>query len=134
MSGGMIGPEYDSQIRQTIVAVRSMGRTSSEMDLTAQQKAASRFPTTRAVLVQTMTAPSSSSAVPTSVMVATLTLDLSTKQLTPTSMRIRAYNYTAGNSAAKGTYCVMQFIGVWEIVWLACDPTAAWESLLLVPT
>ena len=134
MSGGMIGPEYDGQIRQTIVAVRSMGRTSSEMDLSAEQRMPSRFPTTRAVLVQTMAAPSSSSAVPTSAMVATLTLDLTTKQLTPTNMRIRAYNYTEGNSAAKGTYCVMHFIGVWEIVWLACGPTAAWESLLLVPT
>lgn len=60
MSGGMIGPEYDGQIRQTIIAVRSMGRTSSEMDLSAPERAASRFSSHAVVLDATLSAATNS--------------------------------------------------------------------------
>jgi hypothetical protein len=90
-------------------------------------------PDKRVVLTEALTAPTSSSVAPTECVVAVLERDSSTNILTVTDTRITTYNYTEGNTAAKGTYALIRFIGVWEIYWLACGVTAAWESVSKIP-
>jgi hypothetical protein len=114
MSGGMIGPEYDGQIRQTIVAVRSMGRTSSEMDLSAEQRAASRFGNKQAVLLDDLVAAVNTKRDPSTARAAVLRRKAN-GDLTKTALILTVVNRFTQISVDAGTYIKIEHIdGEWQ--------------------
>jgi hypothetical protein len=114
MSGGMIGPEYDGQIRQTIVAVRSMGRTSSEMDLTAEQRSASRFGNKQAVLLDDLVAAVNTKRDPSTARAAVLRRKAN-GDLTKTALILTVVNRFTQISVDAGTYIKIEHIdGEWQ--------------------
>jgi hypothetical protein len=114
MSGGIIGPEYDGQIRQTIVAVRSMGRTSSEMDLTAEQRSASRFGNKQAVLLDDLVAAVNTKRDPSTARAAVLRRKAN-GDLTKTALILTVVNRFTQISVDAGTYIKIEHIdGEWQ--------------------
>jgi hypothetical protein len=114
MSGGMIGPEYDGQIRQTIVAVRTMGRTSSEMDLTAEQRSASRFGNKQAVLLDDLVAAVNTKRDPSTARAAVLRRKAN-GDLTKTALILTVVNRFTQISVDAGTYIKIEHIdGEWQ--------------------
>jgi hypothetical protein len=114
MSGGMIGPEYDGQIRQTIIAVRSLGRTSSEMDLTAQERAASRFGNKQAVLLDDLVAAVNTKRDPSTARAAVLRRKAN-GDLTLSSLILTVVNRFTQISVDAGTYIKIEHIdGEWQ--------------------
>jgi hypothetical protein len=114
MSGGMIGPEYDGQIRQTIVAVRSMGRTSIEMDLSAEQRAASRFGNKQAVLLDDLVAAVNTKRDPSTARAAVLRRKAN-GDLTKTTLILTVVNRFTQISVDSGTYIKIEHIdGEWQ--------------------
>lgn len=87
----------------------------------------------RVVIIGGLTAPANSAAAPTTCVCGMLRRNVTTNVLTTTDDRITALNWTSANTAADGTYAIAKFIGVWEIIWVDCNPTAAWEGLDEVP-
>ncbi len=87
----------------------------------------------RVVIIGTLAAPTNSSVAPTTRICAVLKMDIATKILSPTNKRITIYNYTAGLTAADGTYGLARFLGVWELYWVACGPTSPWTGLKKEP-
>ena len=124
MSGGTIGPEYDGQIRQTIVAVRSMGRTSSEMDLSAQQKAASRFPDHAVILDAALAAATHSLTGATSALATVCKWNTSDEDYTETELQITVWNHAEATAHAVDTFGIARHIdGHWQFFG-DCDPMA----------
>ena len=114
MSGGMIGPEYDGQIRQTIIAVRSMGRTSSEMDLSAQERSASRFGNKQAVLLDDLVAAVNTKRDPSTARAAVLRRKAN-GELTKTTLILTVVNRFTQISVDAGTYIKIEHIdGEWQ--------------------
>lgn len=114
MSGGMIGPEYDGQIRQTILAVRNMGRTSSEMDLSAQERAASRFGNKQAVLLDDLVAAVNTKRDPSTARAAVLRRKAN-GDLTLSSLILTVVNRFTQISVDAGTYIKIEHIdGEWQ--------------------
>jgi multidrug resistance efflux pump len=114
MSGGMIGPEYDGQIRQTIRAVRNMGRTSSEMDLSAQERAASRFSNKQAILLDDLAAAVNTKRDPSTARAAVLRRKAS-GDLTQTALILTVTNRFKNISVNAGTYIKIEHIdGEWQ--------------------
>lgn len=114
MSGGMIGPEYDGQIRQTIIAVRSMGRTSSEMDLSAEQRSASRFGNKQAVLLDDLVAAVNTKRDPSTARAAVLRRKAN-GDLTKTALILTVVNRFTQISVDAGTYIKIEHIdGEWQ--------------------
>jgi hypothetical protein len=104
MSGGMIGPEYDGQIRQTIVAVRSMGRTSSEMDLSAQQKATSRFPSHAVILDAALASATHSLTGATSALATVCRWNIETEDYAETDLQILVWNHSESTGFSVDTF------------------------------
>jgi hypothetical protein len=114
MSGGMIGPEYDGQIRQTILAVRNMGRTSSEMDLSAQERAASRFGNKQAVLLDDLVAAVNTKRDPSTARAVVLRRKAN-GDLTLSSLILTVVNRFTEISVDAGTYIKIEHIdGEWQ--------------------
>jgi hypothetical protein len=114
MSGGMIGPEYDGQIRQTIIAVRQMGRTSSEMLLSAQERAASRFGNKQAILLDDLVAAVNTKRDPSTARAAVLRRKAN-GDLTQTALILTVVNRFKNISVNAGTYVKIEHIdGEWQ--------------------
>lgn len=110
----MIGPEYDGQIRQTILAVRNMGRTSSEMDLSAQERAASRFGNKQAVLLDDLVAAVNTKRDPSTARAAVLRRKAN-GDLTLSSLILTVVNRFTQISVDAGTYIKIEHIdGEWQ--------------------
>ena len=129
MSGGLIGPEYDSQIRQTIVAVKQMGRVSTEMDLTAQGKAASRFANKQAILLEDLPAAVNSKRDPSTARVAVLRRKAD-GDLAQSILILTVVNRFKHISVDKGTYCKIEHIdGEWQLYAADCPSEESSESV-----
>lgn len=114
MSGGMIGPEYDGQIRQTIRVVRNIGRTSSEMDLSAEQRSASRFGNKQAVLLDDLVAAVNTKRDPSTARAAVLRRKAN-GDLTKTTLILTVVNRFTQISVDAGTYIKIEHIdGEWQ--------------------
>jgi len=98
MSGGLIGPEYDGQIRQTIVAVKQMGRVSTEMDLTAQGKAAARLVPHAVVLDENLPAAADGKLTPSSALATVLRWSVAQSQYLETDLQIKVWNHSEATS------------------------------------
>jgi hypothetical protein len=125
MSGGMIGPEYDGQIRQTIIAVRQMGRVSTEMDLTAQGKAASRFPDHAVILDEALAVATHALTGATSALATVCKWNTADEEYVETDLQISVWNHSESTAYALDTFGVARMInGHW---WFFgdCDPMAA---------
>lgn len=110
----MIGPEYDGQIRQTILAVRNMGRTSSEMDLSAQERASSRFGNKQAVLLDDLVAAVNTKRDPSTARAAVLRRKAN-GDLTLSSLILTVVNRFTQISVDAGTYIKIEHIdGEWQ--------------------
>lgn len=110
----MIGPEYDGQIRQTILAVRNMGRTSSEMDLSAQERAASRFGNKQAVLLDDLVAAVNTKRDPSTARAVVLRRKAN-GDLTLSSLILTVVNRFTEISVDAGTYIKIEHIdGEWQ--------------------
>jgi hypothetical protein len=125
MSGGMIGPEYDGQIRQTILAVRNMGRTSSEMDLSAQERAASRFGNKQAVLLDDLVAAVNTKRDPSTARAVVLRRKAN-GDLTLSSLILTVVNRFTEISVDAGTYIKIEHIdGEWQLYAADCPGGSA---------
>jgi hypothetical protein len=125
MSGGLIGPEYDGQIRQTIIAVRQMGRVSTEMDLAAQGKAASRFPDHAVILDEAMAVAAHALTGATSALATVCKWSAADEKYVETDLQISVWNHSESTAYALDTFGVARMInGHW---WFFgdCDPMAA---------
>jgi hypothetical protein len=110
MSGSTIGPEYDGQIRQTIIAVRQMGRVSTEMDLSAPQRAASRFPDHAVILNAAMGAATHSLTGATSARATVCKWNSGTAGYVETDLEITVYNHSESTAFAVDTFGVARHI------------------------
>lgn len=121
----MIGPEYDGQIRQTIIAVRSMGRTSSEMDLSAQQKATSRFPDHAVILDAALAVATHALTGATSALATVCKWDTTDEEYIETALQITVWNHAESTAHAIDTFGIARHIdGHWHFFG-DCDPMAA---------
>lgn len=129
MSGGIIGPEYDGQIRQTIRAVRNMGRMSVEMDLSAEQRAASRFGNKQAVLLDDLAAAVNTKRDPSTARAAVLRRKAS-GDLTQTALILTVVNRFKNISVESGTYIKIEHIdGEWQPYAADCPSGGSSESV-----
>ena len=106
----MIGPEYDGQIRQTIVAVRSMGRTSSEMDLSAEQRSASRFADHAVILDAALAVATHSLTGATSALATVCKWSTTDEEYTETNLQITVWNHSESTASAVDTFGAARFI------------------------
>jgi len=104
MSGGLIGPEYDGQIRQTIIAVRQMRRVSTEMDLTAQSKAATRLVPHAVVLDAALPNATNSKLSPTSALATVLRWSVQFSRYVETNLQVRVWNHSESTSYDADTF------------------------------
>jgi hypothetical protein len=114
MSGGMIGPEYDGQIRQTILAVRNLGRMSSEMDLSAQERAASRFSDHAVILDAALAAATHALTGATSALATVCRWSTTGSEYTETELQVTVWNHSESKSYSDNTFGIARFInGHW---------------------
>ena len=125
MSGGTIGPEYDGQIRQTIRVVRNMGRTSSEMDLSAQERAASRFSDHAVILDAALAVATNSKTGATSALATVCRWKESTGQYSETDLQITVWNHSESTAHAINTFGAARFINGHYWFFGDCEPMAA---------
>ena len=110
----MIGPEYDGQIRQTILAVRNMGRTSSEMDLSAEQRAASRFSDHAVILDAALAAATHALTGSTSALATVCKWSTTDLEYTETDLQLTVWNHSESKSYSDNTFGVARCInGHW---------------------
>ncbi len=87
----------------------------------------------RIAIIGTLTAPVTSDLVPTSCVGAILDYDTD-GSLKATDDRVTFKNFDSTLTAEDGTYAkIEKLAGQWEIYWVACEPTPAWEGLEEVP-
>jgi len=125
MSGGTIGPEYDGQIRQTIIAVRQMGRVSTEMDFTAQGKAASRFSDHAVILDEALAVATHALTGATSALATVCKWNTTDEEYVETDLQITVWNHSESTAYALDTFGAAKLInGHW---WFFgdCDAMAA---------
>ena len=125
MSGGMIGPEYDGQIRQTIVAVRNLGRTSSEMDLSAQQKATSRFPDHAVILDAALAVATHALTGATSALATVCKWDTTAEEYTETDLQITVWNHSETTPSSVDTFGFARHIDGHYCFFPDCAPMAS---------
>lgn len=106
----MIGPEYDGQIRQTILVVRNMGRTSTEMDLTAEQRAAGRFSDHAVILDAALAAATHSLTGATSALATVCKWSTTDEEYTETDLQIKVWNHSETTAIAINTFGAARFI------------------------
>jgi hypothetical protein len=125
MSGGMIGPEYDGQIRQAIIAVRQMRRTSSEMDLSTQERAASRFSDHAVILDAALAVATHALTGATSALATVCKWSTTDEKYTETELQITVWNHAEATAHAVDTFGIARHIdGHWHFFG-DCDPMAA---------
>jgi hypothetical protein len=114
MSGGLIGPEYDSQIRETILTVRGKRLKSTEKQAAAQQLAASRFSNKQAILLEDLPAAVNTKRDPSTARVAVLRRKAN-GDLTQSALILDVVNRFKNISLNKGTYLKIEHIdGEWQ--------------------
>jgi hypothetical protein len=104
MSGGTVGPELYKQVTDTIVAVRQMGRVSTEMDLTAEGKAASRFPSHAVILDAALAAATNSKTAPTSALAKIQRWSVAESKYKETTQQIKVWNHSESTGFAINTF------------------------------
>ena len=125
MSGGMIGPEYDGQIRQTIRVVRNMGRTSSEMDLSAQERVASRFSDHAVILDAALAAATHALTGATSALATVCKWSTADEEYVETDLQITVWNHAEATSHVEDTFGIARHIdGHWHFFG-DCEPMAS---------
>jgi len=125
MSGGTIGHEYDGQIRQTIIAVRQMGRTSAEMDLAAQQKAASRFPDHAVILDAALAAATHALTGATSALATVCKWNTADEEYTETDLQIKVWNHSETTPSSTDTFGFARHIDGHYCFFPDCAPMAS---------
>lgn len=125
MSGGMIGPEYDGQIRQTIIAVRQMGRTSTEMDLETQKKAGSRFPDHGVILDEALSAATHALTGATSALATVCRWNIETEEYTETDLQIKVWNHSETTPSSVDTFGFARHIDGHYCFFPDCAPMAS---------
>lgn len=129
MSGGTVGPELYKQITDTIIGVRRMGRSSSEMDLTAQGKAASRFSNKQAILLEDLAAAVNTKRDPSTAQAAVLRRKAN-GDLTRTALILTVVNRFKNISVNSGTYVKIEHIdGEWQLYAADCPSEDSSESV-----
>lgn len=125
MSGGMISPEYDGQIRQTIRVVRNMGRTSSEMDLSAQERVASRFSDHAVILDAALAAATHALTGATSALATVCKWSTADEEYVETDLQITVWNHAEATSHVEDTFGIARHInGHWHFFG-DCEPMAS---------
>jgi hypothetical protein len=125
MSGGMIGPEYDGQIRQTILAVRNLGRTSSEMDLSAQQKATSRFPDHGVILDEELAVATNAKTGATSALATVCKWNIENEEYAETDLQIKVWNHSETTPSSVDTFGFARHIDGHYCFFPDCAPMAS---------
>jgi hypothetical protein len=129
MSGGLIGPEYDAQIRQTVIAVRQIGRVSAELNLSNHQKAASRFSNKQAILLADLPAAVNTKRDPSTAQAVVLRRKAN-GDLTRSSLTLTVVNRFINISIDAGTYIKIEHIdGEWQPYAADCPGGSLSESL-----
>lgn len=114
MSGSLVGPELHKQITDTIVGVRQMGRTSSEMDLSAQQKLASRFPDHLVILDSALPAATHALTGVSSCLATVCRWSVEEEEAVETDLQIKVWNHSESKAYDDDTFGVARFIqGHW---------------------
>jgi hypothetical protein len=114
MSGGLIGPEYDAQIRETILAVRGQRRVSTEGDLSGSQRFASRFSEKAVILDAALGVATSSQTGATSALAAIQRWSVTDGEYIETEQQITVWNHSESTAYAADTFGFARFIqGHW---------------------
>ncbi len=125
MTGGLVSPEYDTQIRETIRAVRGNRRVSKEGDLSAPQKRASRFSEKVVILDEDLPAASHSLTGATSGLATVCKWSVADGQYTETSMQLTVWNHAENANHVTDTFGYIRFIdGHWHFFG-DCHPMGA---------
>lgn len=121
----MISPEYDGQIRQTIRVVRNMGRTSSEMDLSAQERVASRFSDHAVILDAALAAATHALTGATSALATVCKWSTADEEYVETDLQITVWNHAEATSHVEDTFGIARHInGHWHFFG-DCEPMAS---------
>jgi len=110
MSGGLIGPEYDSQIRETILAVRGKRMKSTEMDAAAQQLAASRFPDHMVILDSALPAATHALTGVSSCLATVCRWSVENEEGSESELQIKVWNHSESKSYDDDTFGIARFI------------------------
>jgi hypothetical protein len=125
MIGGTVGPELYKQIAGTILAVRNMGRTSSEMDLSAQERAASRFCDHVVILDDDLPAATHALTGATSCLATVCRWSVADQEYAETDLKITVWNHSENANHAIDTFGYGRHInGHWHFFG-DCRPMAA---------
>lgn len=125
MSGGLVTPEYDGQIRQTIRAVRRMQGSSAESVDPVGVRAPSRFTEHAVILDDPLAAATNSKTGATSGLCTLLKWTAADEEYTETAQQVKCWNHSEHVSHEVDTYGVIRNIdGHWHFFG-DCGPMAA---------
>lgn len=114
MSGGLVGPEYDAQIRQTIRKVNRMGRVSVEGAIDPQRSEPSAFRNKQAILLDDLYAAVNTKRDPSTARAAVLKRKAN-GDLVQSSLVLTVVNRFTQISIDAGTYIKIEHIdGEWQ--------------------
>lgn len=114
MSGSLISPEYDRQIRQAIIDIRSLMRASIEMEQSAHQRTASRFTEKAVVLDAGLAVATSSQTGATSALATIQRWSVDDEEYVETDQQITVWNHSESTAYVTDTFGFAQFIqGHW---------------------
>jgi hypothetical protein len=121
MSGGTVGPELYKQVTDTIITVRQLGRVSTEMDLTAQGKAASRFPDHMVILDAALPAATHALTDASSCLATVCKWSVEDEEGSETELQIKVWNHSESKSYDDDTFGIARFINGHYIFFGDCE-------------
>ncbi len=125
MTGGIVSPEYDAQIRETIIAVRRNRRISKEADLSPQTKTASRFSEKVVILDADLPAASHSLTGATNCLATVCKWSVDNEEYTETSLQLTVWNHSEHANHTVDTFGYIRHIdGHWHFFG-DCHPMGA---------
>ena len=110
MSGGLIGPEYDAQIRETIITVRGKRMKSTEKQAAAQQLAASRFPDHMVILDAALPAATHALTGASSCLATVCRWSVADEEGSETEIQVKVWNHSESKSYDDDTFGIARFV------------------------
>lgn len=124
MSGGLIGPEYDAQIREVIREQKRRGRVSREWVDMPNTRPGSRFPDKAVILDESLAVATNSKTGAASAMATVLEWSVADEEYIETDEQQRVWNHSESKSFAEDTFGIARHMGHW-VFFGDCEPMAA---------
>jgi hypothetical protein len=125
MSGGLIGPEYDAQIREVIRERQRNRRTSRESVDMPNTRPGSRFPDKGVILDEALSVATNSKTGAASAIATVLEWSVADEEYIETDEQQQVWNHSESKSFAEDTFGFARMINGHWVFFGDCEPMAA---------